>query len=510
MFASRTDLAGEGTFTFIIETKPPSGMMVVANFSASPTSDRAPLSVRFSDTSLGSPTSWLWDFGDGITSIEQNPVHTFTEVGWYTVSLTATNAYGSDTSTRWDYIHALNSAIREANTSITGLTITNSKDLQYVIVDTSILPAALFPNNSVLEIQPPIDRGLKNITIYTMNDVGFSQSENLIIGHPTTVRLVTEDIPSSVFSSDIGTNVVLSYVDLSSYPCNAILSTKILEGVTSDDDSLLRYIASENMAIPDRSAYTAKVTTTNFPNSTNVKVHMSVDSNLLSSGEYVFIWRISDDELYGQILPTNYTYTNPVDNLKYYEADSPLGLSTFGISSFNGPNNPFTIIALVAAEAAIPEVPGEYSYGAMIEKVEPTPTPEVTPTVAPPEIKPSDVLDAGQTTKIYSNQQGIISQATALRSTDGLVNVSLGLDIAALHSSGNPLSSISITQSGPVLVHLRHCPYQWHLCRYTLLSTHSHSRCRRLIGMGSISYRNMTIQPAPGWRSRAVTTRKRV
>jgi hypothetical protein len=82
----------------------------------------------------------------------------------------------------------------------------------------------------------------------------------------------------------------------------------------------------------------------------------------------------------------------------------------------------------------------------MIEKEEPTPTPEITPPVAPPEITSSVVSDTGKTAKIYSNQKGIISQPTTLRSTDGLVNVSFGMGIAAMHSSGNPLSSISITQ----------------------------------------------------------------
>ena len=47
----------------------------------------------------GIPTSWAWDFGDGNTSTLQNPVHTYTSPGVYTVTLTATNAYGSDVAT---------------------------------------------------------------------------------------------------------------------------------------------------------------------------------------------------------------------------------------------------------------------------------------------------------------------------------------------------------------------------------------------------------------------------
>ena len=70
----------------------------VANFSASPTSGNAPLKVLFTDTSTGSPTSWLWDFGDGIYSkYAMNATHTFTSPGVYNVTLTVTNAAGQST-----------------------------------------------------------------------------------------------------------------------------------------------------------------------------------------------------------------------------------------------------------------------------------------------------------------------------------------------------------------------------------------------------------------------------
>lgn len=53
--------------------------------------------VEFMDQSTNQPTSWMWDFDDGETSIEQNPVHTFPATGMYNVCLTATNIAGSDT-----------------------------------------------------------------------------------------------------------------------------------------------------------------------------------------------------------------------------------------------------------------------------------------------------------------------------------------------------------------------------------------------------------------------------
>jgi PKD repeat protein len=51
----------------------------------------------FTNTSTGSPPlSYLWDFGDGFTSTAENPTHQYTTAGIYTVTLTVTNAFGTD------------------------------------------------------------------------------------------------------------------------------------------------------------------------------------------------------------------------------------------------------------------------------------------------------------------------------------------------------------------------------------------------------------------------------
>jgi PKD repeat protein len=76
----------------------------VASFTASPTSGKAPLTVTFTDTSLNTPTSWKWTFGDGKVSTVQNPVHTYTKVGVYQVKLTVSNAAGTKILTKPGYI----------------------------------------------------------------------------------------------------------------------------------------------------------------------------------------------------------------------------------------------------------------------------------------------------------------------------------------------------------------------------------------------------------------------
>lgn len=80
----------------------------IADFHASSTTVSLGQSVNFTDISIGAPTGWSWDFGDSQSSALQNPAHTYTNTGLYTVSLVATNAYGSDTMTKTDYINVVN------------------------------------------------------------------------------------------------------------------------------------------------------------------------------------------------------------------------------------------------------------------------------------------------------------------------------------------------------------------------------------------------------------------
>ena len=83
------------------------------DFSASPTSGKAPLTVKFTDNSTGStPTSWEWDFGDGSTnSTEQNPTHVYDKGGVYTVTLSTSNGAGSGYIGKYDAISVIDSAI---------------------------------------------------------------------------------------------------------------------------------------------------------------------------------------------------------------------------------------------------------------------------------------------------------------------------------------------------------------------------------------------------------------
>jgi PKD repeat protein len=89
-------LGGTGTPPTLGQVVPPP----VADFISNASSGTAPLTVQFTDRSTGIIDSRCWTFGDGGTSTEMNPTHTFTAAGSYTVNLTVANRAGSNSTAR--------------------------------------------------------------------------------------------------------------------------------------------------------------------------------------------------------------------------------------------------------------------------------------------------------------------------------------------------------------------------------------------------------------------------
>jgi PKD repeat protein len=104
--------AGNNTFTrtnYINVTS--TAISPTANFTGTPTSGVAPLTVQFNDLSTGSPTNWNWSFDDGNFSTLQDPPHIYAYPGLFNVSLNVTNSAGSNTLTRNNYINVTSTAI---------------------------------------------------------------------------------------------------------------------------------------------------------------------------------------------------------------------------------------------------------------------------------------------------------------------------------------------------------------------------------------------------------------
>jgi PKD repeat protein len=76
----------------------------VAAFSADVTTGTAPLTVQFTDASIGEDLIYDWDFGDEGSSEVASPEHIYSSAGTYTVTLTVSNKNGEDVEEKVDYI----------------------------------------------------------------------------------------------------------------------------------------------------------------------------------------------------------------------------------------------------------------------------------------------------------------------------------------------------------------------------------------------------------------------
>lgn len=99
--------------------------------------------VSFFDESINAPTQWRWYFGDGDSSTNQNPIHTYTQNGTYTIRLLVQNPFGTSTVTKTNFI-VLNDTVAQANicsptaaTPCCGYTISN---LRLLNINTTGLP----------------------------------------------------------------------------------------------------------------------------------------------------------------------------------------------------------------------------------------------------------------------------------------------------------------------------------------------------------------------------------
>lgn len=94
----------------LIDAKKDTPVPIIAEFSASPTTGTAPLTVRFTDKSTGDPRYFVYEFGDGFRSMSPHPVHTYRKSGNYSVTLTViavdkiTGKIASNSTTQKDAI----------------------------------------------------------------------------------------------------------------------------------------------------------------------------------------------------------------------------------------------------------------------------------------------------------------------------------------------------------------------------------------------------------------------
>jgi PKD repeat protein len=117
----------------------PSPPTPLAAFTSTPTTGMGSLCVHFVDQSYGGSSNIQWDFGDGSSSSEKSPFHTYTNPGYYTVSLRISGPGGTDIETKVNYIHVIQTP--PAVSSVSPNQGTQAQTLSVTITGTSFTGA---------------------------------------------------------------------------------------------------------------------------------------------------------------------------------------------------------------------------------------------------------------------------------------------------------------------------------------------------------------------------------
>jgi len=167
----------------------------VADFAADPTEGCTPLVVSFDDQSLNNPTSWSWTFEGGTpaTSTNQNPTVTYNTAGSWNVTLTASNAQGSNSITFTNYINVSEDPFADFDYSIDGLEV----DFQNLSTNGTSYDWD-FGDGGTSTLANPIhvyaEDGIYTVSLTVTNECGSDTYTQII-------EIITP--PTSFFSSDV-------------------------------------------------------------------------------------------------------------------------------------------------------------------------------------------------------------------------------------------------------------------------------------------------------------------
>ncbi|WP_321508609.1 PKD domain-containing protein [uncultured Methanoregula sp.] len=194
----------------------------VAGFVSNVTSGTTPLNVQFMDVTTNSPTEWIWSFGDGDTSTAQNPTHTYTRAGTYTVTLAATNAGGSNTVTTAEYVTVTRPVIAPVAYFVSNVTSgTEPVAVQFLDTSTNSPTSAVwaFGDGSTAAGPSPshtyTSAGVYTVTLTVTNAAGsntVTRTGYITAGAPVT------DVPVAWFVSTMNSGTVpqtVQFIDAS-------------------------------------------------------------------------------------------------------------------------------------------------------------------------------------------------------------------------------------------------------------------------------------------------------
>ncbi len=177
----------------------------IASFSFSTNSGKAPLLISFTDNSSNGSaaiTSWLWNFGDGGTSSEQNPQYTFTQAGTFDINLVVTSKDGTHSTTQTAAITVEPADIIATITLIddTGLPIKDvtASSENFIIEEQSYNEY----NQLIIKLRPSENAGVLNFTKpdFLKNNVYFDN----MLAHLQRTKTMLKKAPKILIEGSLG------------------------------------------------------------------------------------------------------------------------------------------------------------------------------------------------------------------------------------------------------------------------------------------------------------------
>ncbi|MCE7700062.1 MAG: chitobiase/beta-hexosaminidase C-terminal domain-containing protein, partial [Methanobacterium paludis] len=226
-------------------------VLPAANFISNATTGNNTLTVKFTDSSLHSVSSWAWDFnGDGvIDSTLQNPTWTYTSPGVYTVVLTVTNAMGNNTLTKTGYITVYDTIPPTVTANVTSGAYNTPQEVGVTASENATIYYALNGGTTTKYTGPITITNSATLAYFAMDTAGnwspiYTQTYVIDTVAPTVTANVTggafKKAQTVVLTSDDPT-VTIYYTTDGSDP--TVSSTVYNGAITVANTTTLKYVA---------------------------------------------------------------------------------------------------------------------------------------------------------------------------------------------------------------------------------------------------------------------------
>jgi len=321
------------------------------SFTSNVTSGVVPLTVAFNDTSTGSPVSWDWSFGDNTSSTEQNPVHTFQKPKVNNVKLKVANSDGLTNQTMHQIV--VFGIKTDTNMALNGTTVSTMGGKQILAVNASTLQNTggnVTTTNTILTMTGGNSFWTK--TRFFADNIALNTTTGDYTVTNTTQVVMQSDPVSASLNKTIGDVSVSLDLALKQYVPDAVANITITEGATTEADNAFQQAAQSSGINVKAIAYTIQFTNTEqinanlTQNATRQSQAAILSMNINHSWVSQFATSTNNDGRdaivivrypetgSSKVLTTRFNSYNSSSNLDAFEADSPDGLSIFGMIGY--------------------------------------------------------------------------------------------------------------------------------------------------------------------------------